>query len=159
MWWVSFDCISAKDRLLFIGIEMDSILCPSCMAEVETVVHIFTECSSLVVIWDRIIICWGLEVPCSISFHSIIHWSDLVWFTSGQRKVFEAVVFTCFWILWNFINSLIFGTTSPWRLAIFYYVVDMSYFWTTIRSRKAKINWVDWLRNPTLTCIYMQLFF
>ncbi|XP_023739863.1 uncharacterized protein LOC111887963 [Lactuca sativa] len=114
----------------------DSILCPVCSTTVETVEHIFANCSELIVLWTHIAIWWGVRCPSQLTVDSLFNWAD------------SSVILTTFWCIWNFRNVVIFRANTPKKSLIFDDVVHKSYVWISSRCSKAKISWSSWLHNP-----------
>ncbi|KAL7607552.1 hypothetical protein Lser_V15G19875 [Lactuca serriola] len=148
-WRVKLQSIPTRETLSSTGILVETIMCPICSCLVETVHHLFVGCSDLMDIWTRIAIWWGLNLPDPITIHSLLSWSDIVTLRASQRKIFDAVVITTFWCIWNFRNAIIFGTVIPKKALFFDDVVHKAFFWISNRCKKAKLGWSTWLHNPS----------
>ena len=125
------------------------------MFRIDTVDHLFSRCSELIDIWSRIAIWWGVQTPAQITVQSLLSCSDSIALRDGQRKVFQAVIFTSFWYLWNFCNNLVVGKILPRKSNIFDDIVHKTFFSISNRCRKAKFGWSSWLHNPTSTTLLM----
>lgn len=148
LWRIRLLSIPTRERLSYKEILLESILCPICSCRVETIEHLFSGCSKLCDIWTRIAIWWGIQIPDHMSVHSLIMRSDSFSMRGGQRKAFDAVVITCFWCIWNFTNSTIYGSTTPKKSFLFDDVVYWAFLWISSRCCKAKLCWSSWLHNP-----------
>ncbi|KAL4578257.1 hypothetical protein LXL04_014377 [Taraxacum kok-saghyz] len=133
LWRINLAVVPTRERVSSRGIMVESILCPVCGVAVESIDHLFVECSQLREIWHRLAIWWGVDVPRECTLRSFLDWSRHVVGSSGQRKAFEAVIITTVWVLWNFRNASIFALTPPRNASIFDEVVDRSYFWISNR--------------------------
>ena len=152
MWRIKLAIIPTRERLSARGIMVDSIGCPVCGLSVESVNHIFADCSLLREVWHRLAIWWGVDLPREASLRSYVEWSSKIVGSSGQRKAFEAVIITTFWVLWNFRNQSIFALNPPKKASIFDEVVDRSFFWVSNRCRNRNVSWGMWLQNPLIAC-------
>lgn len=54
------------------GIDLDSILCPSCNDEVESVVHCLMSCNMAAKVWDEMCKWWGIERSNVIDVNEIL---------------------------------------------------------------------------------------
>ncbi|XP_023728374.1 uncharacterized protein LOC111876074 [Lactuca sativa] len=127
---------------------VDSILCPVCSSIVETVEHIFANCSDLIALLSRIAIWWGVNCPSQLTVDSLFNWADSTTWKICQHKAFDAVILTTFWCIWNFRNNVIFRAKTPKKSLIFDDVVHKSYVWISSRCSKANISWSSWLHSP-----------
>ena len=151
-WRINLLSLPTRERLSARGILIDSILCPVCGIGVETIDHIFAGCSQLKEVWCRIAIWWGVDTPQEWSVQSIFEWPEVLRAKDGQRKAFEAVLLTTFWVLWNFRNASVFDPSPPKKASILDDVVDRSFFWVSNRCKNRRINWGMWLQNPLIAC-------
>lgn len=96
VWRLRLFSTPTRERLSYMGIEAEMIMCSVCSYSVKTVDHLFIGCSELIQLWIRIAIWWGLHLPDLISIHSLISWPDSIMLTGGQMKAFEVVLWTSF---------------------------------------------------------------
>lgn len=127
-------------------------MCPVCFLTIELVDHIFASCRELVDIWSRIFIWWNIQTPNHFSAQSIISWSESTSLRGGQRKAFEAVIFTA---LWSFRNSVVFGMALPRKSNIFDDIVHRAFFLISNRCIKEKISRTSWLHSPSSATILL----
>ncbi|PWA90452.1 RNA-directed DNA polymerase, eukaryota [Artemisia annua] len=91
--------IPTRDNLESRGIVLDSNLCPVCATSLETVEHVFADCVELRSIWSNISRWWNVPTPSLVLVDSIINWADQSKLSVLQRKCFDAVMCTTFWVL------------------------------------------------------------
>lgn len=139
IWRIRLLSIPTRDLLSHRGIMVDRITYPICSHNVETIDHISAGCAPLIVLWSRIAVWWGLHVPTQFFVESLILCSDFIYLRPGQRKAFDGVILTCFWCIWNFRNSSIFGEDTPRKSLIFDDVVYMYFFGFLIGVLKPKL--------------------
>lgn len=130
-----------------------SILCPVCFGAVETIKHLFASCLDFIDIWSLFAIWWGFYLPGHIYVQSLFSCYDSVMLRRCQRMIFDAVILTMFWSIWNFRNTRLYGTVPLKKYFLFDGVVDKAFFWVFNRCYKTKLGWTAWLHNLTLTYI------
>lgn len=135
------------DRLSHRGILMNSIFCPICSCNVETIEHIFAWAGR-----DLGVHCYLVEhLDSRIDlplFSCFVVWFCFYERWSTYRKAFDVVVTTSFWCIWNFQNSSIFGAAVRMKSLLFDDIVYKTFFFGYNRCRNAKISWSSWLYNP-----------
>lgn len=150
IWRIRLHNIPNRERLSDRGIKVESIIYPVFRNAVETIDHIFTGCTDLLDIWKRVAIWWNVLLPNQASIPSLSSWAEFDLMRSSQRKAFVAVVLKTFWSIWNFRNSMVFGTTIPRKFILFDDIIDRLYFWISNRCNKAKLSRTSSLHNPAL---------
>ncbi|GJZ65152.1 RNA-directed DNA polymerase, eukaryota, reverse transcriptase zinc-binding domain protein [Tanacetum coccineum] len=151
-WKVRFDYLPTRLNLSKRGLDLQSILCPMCNKEVESTNHIFFACSMVRELYRRIVSWWDV---CFSEFSSYEGW--LVWLSnmkiqSTRRVILEGVIYIMWWLVWNFHNQSLFGSSPPLKATIFDEVVNRSFYWCKYRSN-ASFSWLDWLKNPSLVSL------
>ncbi|KAL4571474.1 hypothetical protein LXL04_018234 [Taraxacum kok-saghyz] len=88
----------------------------------------------------RIAAWWNVNLPPVLSVRNLLLWGESVPLTVVKRRRFEAMVAVALWILWNFRNKLIFGTSKPRKDELFDDIRYWSYFWIHSRDRKSNLD-------------------
>ncbi|KAL4566050.1 hypothetical protein LXL04_030160 [Taraxacum kok-saghyz] len=135
LWRVMDGGLPTRERLSRRGILLDSMLCPVCNDQVESIPHILTGCSQLFEIWARIAIWWGVALPNSLSLADLLAWPDATCLSANARKAFQAFIVIAMWVLWNHRNKMVFGSQSSKKAVIFDDVVDNSLLGTGTQRR------------------------
>nr|GEY64519.1 RNA-directed DNA polymerase, eukaryota [Tanacetum cinerariifolium] len=122
---ISLDRLPTRANLSACGLEIPSILCPSCTEAVESASYIFFSCSVALQVMFKVRGWWELD---NTSFNSYAEW--LVWLSNSRlskhiKEIFEGVCYVAWWILWWFRNQILFGSKHPIRDLIFDYIVQM----------------------------------
>ncbi|GKA39865.1 RNA-directed DNA polymerase, eukaryota, reverse transcriptase zinc-binding domain protein [Tanacetum coccineum] len=133
------------------GIDVQSILCPICNDDVETVNHIFFTCSMALDLWALLAKWWELDFPLCANMSDWISWLDNSSLSFKVRVILEGVGGTLLWSIWSFRNKLVFCSSPPKKAWIWDYVVSQSFMWISSRNSKFKISWLDWLQNLIAT--------
>nr|GEW84404.1 RNA-directed DNA polymerase, eukaryota, reverse transcriptase zinc-binding domain protein [Tanacetum cinerariifolium] len=76
MWRAMLNKLPTRVNLDRKGIEIDSLLCPICHEDVETVNHIFFTCDLAKVLWALLAKWWELDVPFCASILDWLSWID-----------------------------------------------------------------------------------
>nr|GEU35784.1 RNA-directed DNA polymerase, eukaryota, reverse transcriptase zinc-binding domain protein [Tanacetum cinerariifolium] len=78
-WKVKMDCLPTRLNIFRRGMDIESILCPSCGMGVESTSHVFFTCNLARQIWVKIASWWDVNY---MDFSSYAEWLD--WFLSLQ---------------------------------------------------------------------------
>ena len=146
-WRVCLDKLPTRLSLSLHGIDIPSILCPSCSISVESTSHLLFSCHLARQIMIKVARWWDLEVH---DFHSYGDW--LFWFNNLRypkrlKEILEGVFYVMWWAIWKFRNQILFGKNHPRSELLFDEIVRLSYSWIRHRGHMA-CNWVDWLKSP-----------
>ena len=129
------------------GIDITSISCSSCNANVESSSHIFFDCDIAKEVW-RLVRMW-----CDISFPpftSFEHWKS--WFGSWnvpkeKYRRFAVIVSCSLWWIWRYRNNVTFGSNQLRKSDIFDNIRSSSFSWLSHRGHMS-CSWSDWLKSP-----------
>ena len=132
-------------------IDIDSILCPICHEDIETVNHIFFNCGMAQDLWALMAKLWELDIPLCANISEWYDWLDYSPVPSKARLFLEGVGGTVLWSIWNYRNRLLFSSSPPKKSVIWDSIVSQSFLWISSRNPKYKCSWVCWLQNPLAT--------
>nr|GEZ28339.1 RNA-directed DNA polymerase, eukaryota, reverse transcriptase zinc-binding domain protein [Tanacetum cinerariifolium] len=113
MWRAMLNKLPTRVNLDRKGIEFDSLLCPICHEDVETVNHIFFTCDLAKVLWALLAKWWELDVPFCASISDWLSWLDSSSISSKAWVFLDGVGAALMWSLWSFRNRLFFSTPPP----------------------------------------------
>ncbi|GKC73337.1 putative RNA-directed DNA polymerase, eukaryota, reverse transcriptase zinc-binding domain protein [Tanacetum coccineum] len=118
MWRFMLDRLPHRLNLSSCGIDIPSIGCPLCNANVESSNHVFFDCDNAKAVWSSVRNWCDLSFPACASFDQWKLWFDS-WQVSKEKKrrLFVIIVATLWW-LWRFRN-IIFGHHSIKRSDIY----------------------------------------
>ncbi|GJU06268.1 RNA-directed DNA polymerase, eukaryota, reverse transcriptase zinc-binding domain protein [Tanacetum coccineum] len=148
-WKISLDRLPTRANLSARGLEIPSILCPSCNEAVESSSHIFFSCSLSRQVMFKVCRWWDLNNSVISSYAEWLVWLSTSRLSKHRKVIFEGVCYVAWWILWRFRNQILFGPKHPRRDLIFDDIVQMSFLWISNRY-KSKIDWNTWMQNPNL---------
>ncbi|XP_071703855.1 uncharacterized protein [Rutidosis leptorrhynchoides] len=73
------------------GVDLDSLLCPMCGDDVETVDHAIFSCNHAKEIWDGVYRWWGSNRPPDISYDNLFKGSGFGGLTGKAKDIWQAV--------------------------------------------------------------------
>ncbi|XP_071741382.1 uncharacterized protein [Rutidosis leptorrhynchoides] len=90
------------------GIDVSSIVCPSCNNGVGTRDHLFFDCEVARDLWHKIRIWLDCDFPQMSSWNSFLAWLEGVRLRHSSKDRVIAVMVTSLWALWRFRNGFFF---------------------------------------------------
>ncbi|GJZ33112.1 RNA-directed DNA polymerase, eukaryota, reverse transcriptase zinc-binding domain protein [Tanacetum coccineum] len=148
-WKVRLDCLPTRLNLSSRGLDIPSILCPSCGVIVETTSHVFFQCELAKDLFRMVCNWWNVAFREVYSFDDWVLWINSIRLSTKLKNLLQGVCYGIWWRIWIFQNKLIFGDSIPAKAVIFDDVVLLSFYWIRYR-RKGLFSWVEWLKNPHL---------
>ncbi|GJU88366.1 RNA-directed DNA polymerase, eukaryota, reverse transcriptase zinc-binding domain protein [Tanacetum coccineum] len=91
-----------------IGIDLHTLLCPSCNDVVESLDHCFVLCPKVQLLWKRVFEWWALENIDVFSVQDVLNLTDINSFNGINRERWKAVIWSTLYIIWSNRNQLIF---------------------------------------------------
>ncbi|GKA78092.1 RNA-directed DNA polymerase, eukaryota [Tanacetum coccineum] len=148
-WKIRYDFLPTRLNLSRRGIEIQSIICPSCNKEVESSNHIFFASSLVRNICQKFATWWELPYVESDSYDEWLDWLISLRMSSRNKNMLEGIFYVLWWLVWNHRNKSLFDTKNPSTAIIFDVLVSRSFFWCRYRSN-AKFSRIEWMKNPNL---------
>ncbi|GJV37172.1 RNA-directed DNA polymerase, eukaryota [Tanacetum coccineum] len=146
-WKIKLDNLPTRLNISRRGMDIDSILCPTCGKAVESTRHIFFTCQIARDILHLITSWWNIPYMEVSSYEEWLVWILSLRLSIKHKRIFEGVCYVTWWHIWNFRNKTIFGSESPSKAAIFDEVQSRSFYWCRYRC-KAYFSWIEWLKKP-----------
>ncbi|XP_071705065.1 uncharacterized protein [Rutidosis leptorrhynchoides] len=122
------------------GVDLDSVRCPICNNDVETIEHTLFRCSFALDLWSRVIKWWGS------SFIMISRFEDLfkgLLFSSSNSSVSSKLWQTIEWVtgymLWRNRNQVVFKKKKESGPMLLNEIQIKSFEWISRRSRKLSL--------------------
>nr|GEV76473.1 putative RNA-directed DNA polymerase, eukaryota, reverse transcriptase zinc-binding domain protein [Tanacetum cinerariifolium] len=116
VWRLMLNRLPSRVNLDRRNIEVDSLLCPSCLEDVETTNHTFFNCGLAKDLWALLAKWWELDVPVCGNFSDWKSWLDSVGISSKARLYLDGVGGTLLWSIWNLRNCLVFSSSPPKKI-------------------------------------------
>ncbi|GJS50291.1 reverse transcriptase domain, reverse transcriptase zinc-binding domain protein [Tanacetum coccineum] len=131
------------------GIDLDSVLCPSCNDIVETCAHCLVTCDLVMNIWERVFSWWKVGCVNAFSIDEFFSSNGGINMTNYISRVWQAVIWSTGYFIWKEINACVFGNKVSSTNKIVQDIQLKSFEWIVRRSIKYKgIDWQKWLREP-----------
>nr|GEV32532.1 RNA-directed DNA polymerase, eukaryota, reverse transcriptase zinc-binding domain protein [Tanacetum cinerariifolium] len=123
-WRLMLNKLPSRVNLDRRGIDVDSILCPTCQEDVETINHIFFSCYMALELWAKLARWWDLDIPICANYFEWIEWLDSLQLLNKVKAVLEGVVGTLMWSIWSFRNCLLFSNSPPRKAVLWDSIVS-----------------------------------
>ncbi|XP_071719494.1 uncharacterized protein [Rutidosis leptorrhynchoides] len=135
------------------SIDLDSVRCPMCDEDLETVEHDIIFCKFDSEVWARVFNWWKLGNIIDFSIDEVF--KDTRPYSSSIHKsvVWQAVKWVSSYFIWKNRNNKVFGKHSSTSVMLFNEIQCKSYEWFTARSKKYKFDWHTWLIDPASCCV------
>ncbi|XP_071727306.1 uncharacterized protein [Rutidosis leptorrhynchoides] len=91
------------------GIDLHSVRCPLCDDGVESVDYALLFCKKVFEIWEKVFKWWGFNVFSSASLCEILQGSSIGAMTDLGSKIWQAVLWSCCYLIWWNRNQLVFN--------------------------------------------------
>nr|GEX00314.1 RNA-directed DNA polymerase, eukaryota [Tanacetum cinerariifolium] len=150
IWKALRDRLPTRWNLSRKGIELDTLLCPICDSNIETVDHTFWTCSLATSIWNKIFDWLDIDAPSPVHIKDIFTWINDLRVSTTKKSILEVICGVALWALWQFRKGLVFGSSPSNRCTLFDSIIDTSYRWYSIRNKLSSISWNNWMLNPLL---------
>ena len=132
------------------GVDLDSVLCPSCKSFVETCTHSLITCDLAMGVWDKIFNWWKVGIVNAFSLDEFFSSNGNVNVPIYFSRVWQAVIWTTGYFIWKERNARVFGNKISSTNKIVQDIQLKSFEWIVRRSNKFKsLDWQQWLRDPT----------
>ncbi|XP_071714483.1 uncharacterized protein [Rutidosis leptorrhynchoides] len=147
-WRASKGRIPVKIELDKQGIDLDSLLCPTCNDVVETVDHAIFSCKVAREVWTGVHKWWNVAMPSNVNEENCFEAEGYNGIPSKLKKVWQAILWTTSYSIWKNRNQKLFQNEA-WASAKVVSEVQVKTFeWIINRSRIHKVEWQQWLVNP-----------
>ncbi|GJS55575.1 RNA-directed DNA polymerase, eukaryota, reverse transcriptase zinc-binding domain protein [Tanacetum coccineum] len=121
-------------------IDLNSMRCPICDEDVETEEHIFVYCNLARKIWKDVLLWWNVYNVNALSLLEAINLVDKVSLPPPLSTLFDTVVQTTLWFLWQYKNEFAFAPKRPNLDLLFNDIKLFSFNWIANRHKNISIN-------------------
>ncbi|XP_071709177.1 uncharacterized protein [Rutidosis leptorrhynchoides] len=135
------------------SIDLDSIRCPLCDDDLETIEHTFIFCKFASEIWSKVFNWWKVNNITYLSVDEIFRDTNPYAGSSYIGKVWQAVKWVTCYLIWKNRNAKVFGKTSTSSSMLINEIQCKSYEWFKARSKKYNFDSHIWLTDPSSCCI------
>ncbi|XP_071740572.1 uncharacterized protein [Rutidosis leptorrhynchoides] len=148
VWRAKLKRLPIRSELDKRGIDLDTVLCPLCGDEIETVEHSLIKCKMVIDFWKSFLRWWNIPVDNLNDLNPLANDSIFSSFSKFGNSIWEGVKWVCCYILWNSMNSKIFKGKEWSNVSILSEVQATSLRWISKRIKKISIDWHQWMLIP-----------
>ncbi|XP_071709411.1 uncharacterized protein [Rutidosis leptorrhynchoides] len=132
------------------GIDLDSILCPLCESDIETIEHSLVLCPKSAQIWKHVLDWWNQDHSLILNLNDAIINKQTFTHNNLGSSIWQATKWITCYMLWKHRNAKVFSK-KVWSIAsILSEIQSQSFSWISKRlSKKKPIIWHQWLINPS----------
>ncbi|XP_071698997.1 uncharacterized protein [Rutidosis leptorrhynchoides] len=150
IWRASKKKISVRVELDKRGIDLHSVWCPLCDDDLESVDHSLILCKRVIDIWKRV---YNWSDRGNFSTSSLEDLFSINQLNQGSKQgnlVWQAIRWTCAYLVWKNRNSLIFQNKA-WNSPVALNEIQVKSFeWISNRAKGGKFDWQTWITNPSI---------
>ncbi|XP_071686816.1 uncharacterized protein [Rutidosis leptorrhynchoides] len=148
IWRVLRRRIPVRTELDKRGIDLDSVRCPLCDDDVETIDHTLFFCRHAMEIWDRVYKWWGLGTVSNLRINEAFRGKCNRSLSSLWSSIWQSIEWTCAYLIWNNRNQKVFSNSS-WNGPTGLMEIQLKSFeWISCRIRNRKMDWLGWISDP-----------
>ena len=147
VWRLSLGRLPTLDNLDRKGVDMNSMLCPSCSGVVESIGHVFFECVIATEVWRGVGFWIGDRSFQPHNMGEIYSWID----NSGdfkRRNALLVISYTSIWVLWTYRSDVAFQAKKYRKDTIIDTIKLFAFNLFCHRNNNVKLDWIGWLTNP-----------
>ncbi|GKE22557.1 RNA-directed DNA polymerase, eukaryota, reverse transcriptase zinc-binding domain protein, partial [Tanacetum coccineum] len=101
------------------GIDLDSVLCPSCNNATESCAHSLVTCDLAMSVWKKIYSWWKLGAVNAFTIGEFFASGGNVNTPKNLSRAWQAVIWSTGYFIWKERNARVFGQNFPVQSAIF----------------------------------------
>lgn len=154
-WRASKNRLPVKELLDKKGIDLDSLLCPVCNNQIESLDHCLTQCDMAIKTWEYIFKWWKCGNYNRYGIRSV---RDLFNCDGGnnipehKKQIWHAVLWSTSYFLWKNRNNRVFGRKTSGFSATLNLIQTRSFEWISRRAGKTHIgDWINWCGNGEIS--------
>ncbi|XP_071717973.1 uncharacterized protein [Rutidosis leptorrhynchoides] len=148
VWRAKLKRLPVRSELDKRGIDLDTVLCPLCGDEIETVEHSLVKCKTVIDFSKKFLRWWNIPVENLNALDPLANDSIFSSFSKFGNSIWEGVKWVCCYMLWKSRNSKIFRGKEWSNSSILSEVQATSFGWIIKRNKKISMDWHQWMLNP-----------
>ncbi|KAL4584844.1 hypothetical protein LXL04_009454 [Taraxacum kok-saghyz] len=148
VWRVLRNRLPTRGSLQGRGIHLETVRCPLCNEQEETVNHLLGSCTVANAMWGKVFRWMQLQRISVSSMDQLFDWLEGVKVSKDKKKLIEVILCTTLWGMWRYRNDVIHESRLLRKNMLFDFIQDFSFNLCSSRQHKLRISWVDWLQQP-----------
>ncbi|XP_071728090.1 uncharacterized protein [Rutidosis leptorrhynchoides] len=130
------------------GMDLDSVRCPLCDDDVESIDHSLIFCRYAMDIWVRVYNWWGLGTVTNLSISEVFRGKCNRSLSPIWSRIWQSIEWTCGYMIWKNRNQKVFSNSS-WCGATGLMEIQLKSFeWISSRLKNHRLDWLGWISNP-----------
>ena len=152
VWHLLRDRVPTKDNLFKRRIiSADDQMCVSGCGQLETVGHLFLDCSFFGALWIDVYRWLGIVTVCPPDLSNHLQQFDHIVGISKSHRVWLVMIWcVCIWIIWKDINNRIFTDKPASTLQLIDSVKLLSFWWLKTKILNLSFDYHRWWLSPLL---------
>ncbi|XP_071728482.1 uncharacterized protein [Rutidosis leptorrhynchoides] len=130
------------------GVDLDSVRCPMCNNDSETVEHATLTCPFAKDLWSRIFHWWNGGTPQYSNLEDMFQGKTCPSNTNAS-KLWQATEWVTGYMLWRIRNLKVFEGKMWNAPMVLSEIQAKSFLWITSRSENLHLDWNTWLLHPS----------
>ena len=108
IWRVKLGRIPTREVLDKMGINMNSVICPRCSRETESINHALFRCEEVIKMWQRVARWWNVDVEHIDSVGELRTMSSDAVENVRTPKLWKEMLWHFLYLVWSHRNRLVF---------------------------------------------------
>ncbi|GKB86160.1 RNA-directed DNA polymerase, eukaryota, reverse transcriptase zinc-binding domain protein [Tanacetum coccineum] len=129
------------------GIDLHTLLCPSCDEACETIDHSLVFCNDAMNIWGKVFEWWKIGNVNAFSTNEMSRYNGNVVIRSKYMPLWQEVVWTTSYFIWRNRNCRVFGKKVETTINLFQEIRLRTFQWIHRRSKEYQVRWEKWLED------------
>ncbi|XP_071694930.1 uncharacterized protein [Rutidosis leptorrhynchoides] len=130
------------------GIDLDSVRCPLCDDDVESIEHSLIFCRYAMDIWIRDYKWWGLGAVTNLSISELFRSKCNRSLSPLWSSIWQSIEWTCGYLIWKNRNLKVFSNSSWCGPSGLMEIQLKSFEWISTRLKNHRLDWLGWISNP-----------
>ncbi|KAJ9555354.1 hypothetical protein OSB04_009968 [Centaurea solstitialis] len=147
-WRASLGGLPCREVLDKRGLDMDSILCPRCNRDIETVSHALVSCEKVKALWLLVGKWWNLDVSNTGTLQDLLLTAVRSGSNSKGTARWEATIRCVAYLVWCNRNNWVFNSAKDDPADKLLEFQRRIFEWLSIRNKEMRVDWVSWISDP-----------
>ncbi|KAJ9536053.1 hypothetical protein OSB04_un000779 [Centaurea solstitialis] len=156
-WRVRLGRIPTRVALSDKGIDLDSVLCPRCGNEIESLDHALVKCSVVKDLWVRVGKWWNRNLERVDSVAQLMQEDADILKESKGRSIWIGVKWATMFLIWQDRNNIIFNSSKSTLGELFFVWQRVMFEWFSSKSSQIG-EWYKWIEQHQLDSFSALLF-
>ncbi|XP_071739248.1 uncharacterized protein [Rutidosis leptorrhynchoides] len=132
------------------GLDLNSVRCPLCDGDIESVDHIFTSCKLACDIWGRVAKWWNLRYSSHNSIEDVLKVVGFSSISHSGKSILQAIFWVSAYAIWRNRNNMVFQGKRWGPPVALNEIQTLSFDWIAARVKEKKLDWLTWISNLSI---------